>query len=103
LGTSHSEYGSGAEIALAALAHWRGKDFWRSCKSVSQEEETMKTAIAFLIFGALQLAAQDMQSCPMAQRGHERCFAAPGGCGKKTAMKQWASLMKDHASFPALR
>jgi hypothetical protein len=25
----------------------------------------MKTAIAFLIFDALQLAAQDMQSCPM--------------------------------------
>ncbi len=25
----------------------------------------MKTVIAFLIFGALQLAAQDMQSCPM--------------------------------------
>ncbi|HVR25985.1 MAG TPA: hypothetical protein VMU26_22015 [Candidatus Polarisedimenticolia bacterium] len=25
----------------------------------------MKTAIAFLIFGALQLAAQDMQPCPM--------------------------------------
>ena len=25
----------------------------------------MKTVIAFLIFGVLQLAAQDMQSCPM--------------------------------------
>ena len=25
----------------------------------------MKTAIAFLMFGALQVAAQDMQSCPM--------------------------------------
>ena len=25
----------------------------------------MKTVIAFLILGALQLAAQDMQSCPM--------------------------------------
>jgi hypothetical protein len=53
LGTSHAECGSGAEIALAALAHWHGKDLWRSSKSFSQEEETMKTAIAFLIFGAL--------------------------------------------------
>jgi hypothetical protein len=25
----------------------------------------MKTVIVFLILGALQLAAQDMQSCPM--------------------------------------
>src|SRR6202035_951559 len=38
---------------------------WRSGESVSEEKETMKTVIAFLLFGGLQLAAQDMQSSPM--------------------------------------
>jgi hypothetical protein len=65
LGTAHPGCGAGAEIALAVLAQRRRFELWRSGKSVSEEEETMKTVIAFLLFGGLQLAAQDMQSCPM--------------------------------------
>jgi hypothetical protein len=34
-------------------------------KSVSEEEINMKTVIAFVVLGALQLTAQDMQPCPM--------------------------------------
>jgi hypothetical protein len=42
----------------------------------------MKTVIAFLLFGGLQLAAQDMQSCPMHKEHYERGFAASGRRGK---------------------
>jgi hypothetical protein len=65
LGTANSANGSGAEITLIALAQRRGNEVWRSNKSVSKEEETMKTVIILLLFSGLQLAAQDMQSCPM--------------------------------------
>jgi hypothetical protein len=41
------------------------KNFCHGSKSVSEEEETMKTLIALLLFSGLQFAAQDMQSCPM--------------------------------------
>jgi hypothetical protein len=65
LGTAHPECKSRAEIALAVFAQRRANEVWRSSKSVLEEEETMKTVIAFLLFSGLQLAAQDMQSCPM--------------------------------------
>jgi hypothetical protein len=42
----------------------------------------MKTVIAFLMFGVLQLAAQDMQSCPMHKEHVKEGCAVPGRCGE---------------------
>jgi len=48
----------------------------------------MKTVIAFLMFGALQLATQDMQSCPM-HKEHMKEAAQDQADVKNTVMRRW--------------
>ena len=52
----------------------------------------MKTVIAFLLFGGLQLAAQDMQSCPM-HKEHMKEARSIRPMWKSTVMRRWGFLM----------
>ena len=52
----------------------------------------MKTMVTFLLFCGLQLAAQDMQSCPM-HKQHMKEAHSIRRTWKNTATRRWGSRM----------